>query len=252
MAKQSGIFPIEGSLDNVTFLKRSGTFMIRKKGGVSKSRIMNDPAFKRTRENVSEFGHVASAGKLVRTGGAQLIQKAYDPKLSNRLMKLLTKVKNCDPSMPRGKRQVHGGLTTAEGLALLSGFDFNERSTLSAVLFAPTALTEATGKITIPNLVPADMMHYPAHATHVSFRSGILRIDFEQDAATLVMSPVTNLPIDMSETSVSLTPTALPAGTGVKMHLLLVEFYQEINGDQYLLNDGKFNVLGTVWVSTTA
>ena len=47
-------------------------------GGVSKQRIMNDPAFARTRENGAEFTNVAHSGKMIRNANSVLIRKAYD------------------------------------------------------------------------------------------------------------------------------------------------------------------------------
>jgi hypothetical protein len=51
MARQKGILKIEGSLDDITFYKKGDSFLVRNKGGISKQRIANDPAFARTREN---------------------------------------------------------------------------------------------------------------------------------------------------------------------------------------------------------
>lgn len=78
MAKQSGILPIEGTIENMTFYKTEDGFKIRKKGGVSKERIMSDPAYARTRENLNQFGLNASAGKLIRASIATLLKKGKD------------------------------------------------------------------------------------------------------------------------------------------------------------------------------
>lgn len=59
MAKFEGIFEIQGTLKGMTFYKSKDGLLIRGKGGVSKKRIKNDPAFQRTRENRMEFGHCA-------------------------------------------------------------------------------------------------------------------------------------------------------------------------------------------------
>ena len=66
MAKNTSLFKVEGTLDNVTFYKSADGHFVRTKGGVSKSRILNDPAFIRTRENGAEFGRSAGAGKMLR------------------------------------------------------------------------------------------------------------------------------------------------------------------------------------------
>ncbi|HLN96134.1 MAG TPA: hypothetical protein VK183_10920, partial [Flavobacterium sp.] len=125
MAKQSGIFKIEGKIDELSFYKRGDVYLVRNKGGVSRERLMNDPAFQRTRENISEFGMVASASRILRHGGAPVFRRAYDPRLHNRLMRLMTLAKNLDTLSRRGSRQVAEGFRTAEGRLLLRGFDFN-------------------------------------------------------------------------------------------------------------------------------
>ena len=61
MGKLDGIIKIQGTLDNLTFYKSADGHFVRTKGGVSKNRIKNDPAFKRTRENGTEFGHCANS-----------------------------------------------------------------------------------------------------------------------------------------------------------------------------------------------
>ena len=65
MARQNGILKITGKLDDLSFYKSKDGFLVRTKGGVSKDRINNDPAFVRTRENGTEFAESAYAGKLL-------------------------------------------------------------------------------------------------------------------------------------------------------------------------------------------
>ena len=56
MGKLAGIIKLEGTLDGLTFYKSADGYLVRTKGGVSKTKIMNDPSFARTRENLCEFG----------------------------------------------------------------------------------------------------------------------------------------------------------------------------------------------------
>ena len=113
MAKQKGLFKVEGTLDDVTFYKKGDTFFIRNKGGVTKERFLTDPSFARTRENGSEFANVAASGKMIRNANAVLIKKAKDGSLTRRLMHVLAKVKNADTVSVRGKRNVYEGNRTA-------------------------------------------------------------------------------------------------------------------------------------------
>ena len=249
MAKLKGIIKLEGTLDNLTFYKAQEGYLVKTKGGVSKERIQNDPAFERTRENGSEFGSSASSGKLLRTSVRNLMIRAKDNRVSSRVTQKMTQIKNFDLTSIRGKRNVATGLATTEGKAALKGLDFNNRAILSAVLFAPFSVDGATGEITIPNLTPTNDISYPSGATHVSFTSAYLKVDFDTTDNAIEYSPTVNIPISTTSATQTLTPAGVPTGTGNDIYLLLVEFFQEINGVQYPLKNGAYNVLNIVEVA---
>ncbi|MEK8180773.1 hypothetical protein WMW71_10520 [Flavobacterium buctense] len=248
MAKSNGILKIEGTLENLTFYKKDGESYVRRKGGVSKERIENDPNYLRTRENNSEFATAAGAGKMLRMALGSLIFKAKDSKMTSRLVKTMSDVKRYDTTSARGQRQVYNGLGTPDGKMMLNGFDFNINAPLSTVLFAIYDLDTATGVVTIPNLVPQEQIRYPEGATHVSFQSAVLAIDFETETSELVLSTIENVPINLTPTSVTLTPPSVPTTTGVTLFLLGVSFFQEFNGVQYSLKNEDYSVLQVVEV----
>lgn len=244
MAKQRGFLKIEGKLDDISFFKRKDEFLLRQKGGVSKHRIMNDPRFKRTRENGKEFGMMAKAVKLLRDANAVLINKAKDSDMNLRMMQVMSQIKACDLTSVRGQRQVYVGLGSTEGKELLKGFEFNSQSPLRSVLSAPYSLTKTTGKVAITDLVPAEQISAPPHATHVSFKVGFLNLNFQTGETAITYSPVVNLSLaTLTAAPVNLTPSGVPAGTGTAMYFLLIEFYQEMNGVQYVLSNENFNSL---------
>lgn len=248
MAKNSSLFKIEGTLDNVTFYKSADGYFVRTKGGVSKNRIMNDPAFVRTRENGSEFGRSASSGKLLRDAVSSFVFKAKDSKLSSRLMKVMSDIKNQDLVSARGERNVVEGLATATGKSYLKGFDFNNRATMRSVFFSPITVDSGTGVITITDLKPTEQIRFPEGATHFSLQSGFVNLDFETGASDIAYSAVSNLPIDGAVSTITLSPSGVPVGSGFEFVVLLIEFFQEVNGQQYALNNGAYNVLNIVEV----
>lgn len=154
MAKLKGILKIEGTLDELTFYKTQDGHLVKTKGGVSGDRIANDPNFQRTRENGAEFGSSASSGKLLRNAVRNLMMNAADNRVTSRLTQIMTLIKNYDVASPRGERTVADGIADPAALALLKNFDFNDKAALSGVLFAPFAVTPATGVINIPAFVP--------------------------------------------------------------------------------------------------
>ena len=249
MAKNLSLIKVEGTLDDLTFYKGTEGFLVRTKGGVSKNRIMNDPAFARTRENGMEFGSIAGSGKLLRTALGPMVFRAKDSKLTSRLVKVMGQVKNMDTASARGYRNVGEGLNNALAPVLLEGFDFNNRATLGSILNSPLTVDTTTGGITIADYNPMEQMRSPEGATHFSLQAGFLRIDFTTGAYELTLSPEVVLELENTIVAPSLVPASAPTLSGTGMHLLLIEFFQEVNGFQYMLNNGAFNVLNLVKVS---
>ena len=246
MAKLKGSLKIEGTLDELTFYKTQDGHLVKTKGGVSADRIANDPNFQRTRENGSEFGSSATAGKVLRNAVRNLMMNAADNRVTSRLTQVMTVIKNYDTTSVRGERSVALGIADPAALALLKDFDFNDKAILSGVLFAPFIVTPATGEIAIPAFVPLNDIAYPGGATHVNLKAAFANVDFTNEISAIEYSPVTNLPIDGTNTPVSLVPAGVPAGAGTKFYLLLLEFFQEVNGIQYPLKNGAYNVLNIV------
>jgi hypothetical protein len=246
MAKLKGILKIEGTLQDMTFYKTQDGHLVKTKSGVSADRIANDPGFQRTRENGSEFGNAATAGKVLRNAVRTLMMNAADNRVTSRLTQIMTQIKNYDADSVRGERSVADGIVDPAALALLKDFDFNDKALLSGVLFAPITVATATGVINIPAFVPINDISYPSGSTHVSLKGAFANVDFANEISAIEYSPVTNLPIDGTNTPVTLTPAGVPAGTGTKFYLVLIEFYQEVNGVQYSLKNGSYNVLNIV------
>jgi len=250
LARKNGILKITGKLDDLSFYKSQDGFLVRTKGGISKDRINNDPAFVRTRENGTEFGHSANAGKILRVAVRNMLMNAKDGRVTSRLTQLMGKIKNYDTTSVRGERKVAIGLTDDDAKVLLKGFNFNNRALIGSVMFAPFSLDQATGEIDFASLVAANDISYAKGATHVSLQSAFLDVDFTSGINAIAYSPKTNLPIDSTITSATLTPAGVPAGTGNKIYLLMLEFFQEVNGIQYSLKNGAYNVLAIVGVDS--
>lgn len=248
MARQKGIIKLEGKIGDISFYKSKDGFLAREKGGVDGARIKNDPAFVRTRENGSEFGSSASSGKLLRDSIRTMMQNASDSRVTSRLTKLMTQIKNLDGTSARGERNVGVGMATVEAKALLKGFNFNDKAILGSILFNGYAVDVATGVITLDGLVPINELNAPAGATHITLRGAWAKVDFSTGDTDVQESAAVNLLIDATATDVVLTPVAVPAGVGTDIFLLMIEFFQEVNGDLYSLKNGAYNALSVVEV----
>lgn len=248
MARQAGIFKIEGTIGDVTFFKSGDGFMVRLKGGVSGERIATDPAFVRTRENGAEFGRAGKAGKLLRTSFRGLLQNAQDRLLTSRLTTEMVKVIKADQISVRGMRNVIDGEVT-----LLNGFEFNANGKLSTTMYAPynVTLNRVTGQSTVdvPAFVPANMIAAPAGSTHFRLVGGAAEIDFEAGTYVVDTKESAILPLSNIDTApINLESTLTPASTKPLFVVVGVEFYQEVNGEFYPLKNGAFNALALVKV----
>jgi len=248
MARLNGILKVEGTLDNLTFYKTQDGHLVKTKSGVSKERIANDPNFQRTRENGSEFGSAASAGKLLRSAIRALLLTTSDNRITSRVTKVMTIIKNYDSTSVRGERSVGAGISQAAAKLELKDFDFNVASPLSSTLFKSYSINTTTGVITISGLVPTNDISFPTGATHVTIRGAWVKIDFAGNKAEIQLTNASNLPINSTSTNVALTPTAVPTGTGTGLFLLAVEFFQQVNGIQYTLKNGAYNSLAIIQV----
>lgn len=243
MAKLKSLIKLEGSMEDLTFYKGTDGYFVRTKGGVSKNRIMNDPAFARTRENGAEFGSITASGKLLRTALGPMLFRAKDSKLTSRLVKVMAQIKNLDSVSARGARNVADGLNSSSSISIFEGFDFNARATLGSVLNSIVSVDTANGAVRISAYNPLEQMRSPEGATHFSLQVGFLRIDFATGVYDLTQSPEEVYPLTNGTISPVLTPDSEPTATGTGMHFILIEFFQEVNGVPYMLNNGAFNVL---------
>ena len=177
MARQKGIIKLKGTIGDITFYKTKDGHLAREKGGIEASRIKNDPAFQRTRENGSEFGRAGTAGKILRTSLRSLLVNSADGRMVSRLTQAMVKVIQADMISVRGLRNVIDG--EAE---LLNGFEFNIRGKLGTSLFAPfvAVIDRASGAISVDldSFIPANMIAAPSGTTHYKIISAGAEIDF--------------------------------------------------------------------------
>jgi hypothetical protein len=249
MARQKGIIKLKGTVGGITFYKTQDGHLAREKGGVDASRIKNDPAFQRTRENGSEFGRAGTAGRVLRTAIRGLLLNSADNRMVSRLTQAMTKVIQADATSIRGERNVIDG--EAE---LLDGFEFNIRGKLGTSLYAPFVPTidRVTGqiKVVIPSFIPANMIAAPSGTTHYKIISAGAEIDFSAETFVAPTSASAILPWGIApSTALTQTNTVTPASTKPLFLMLGIEFYQEVNGTMYPLKNGAFNPLAIAKVS---
>ena len=248
MARQKGIIKLKGTIGDITFYKTQDGHLAREKGGIDASRIKNDPAFQRTRENGSEFGRAGTAGKILRTALRALLLNSADGRMVSRLTQAMVKVIQADVTSNRGLRNVIDG--EAE---LLAGFEFNIRGKLGTSLFAPfvASIDRVTGQIEVtgPSFIPVNMIAAPGGTTHYKIISAGVEVDFEAETFVAENSATAILAWDAEASMVvSQTNMVTPASTKPLFLALGIEFFQEVNGQMYSLKNGAYNALALVKV----
>jgi hypothetical protein len=249
MARQKGIVKLKGTLDDITFYKSKDGFIAKLKSGIPAETIRTSPNFVRTRENMSEFSTAAKEGKLLRTALHAYMVNAKDGRVTSRLTKLMSQILKLDATSVRGLRTVGVAISLPNAMLMLQGFNFNIKSTMSAVLLVPYSVNTSTGVITINNLLPANDIVAPEGATHFSLQGVWGKVDFTNKVYNVQSSPVVNTALTAAASTITLTPTAAPTGTGTNVYLLLIQFFQMVNTVQYSLRNGAFNSLAIVQVA---
>lgn len=248
MARESSILKLKGQLDGMSFYKTSDGYQVRAKGGVDRSRILNDQNFARTRENMNEFGNITSSGKMIRSGIGTFLNRAKDHRASSRLVSIISRVKNMDEESARGHRTFAKGIVFPEAKVMLEGFDFNKEANLDSVLKNKYQLDTDTGILKLPEFYPEEDVVIPPGATHITLGyacSGLTPETFESDT---VYGERSIIPITSEPQNEEIKLDALPTTGSILMHFILVEFLQEVNAKMYPLKNGSFNALAIVRV----
>lgn len=242
MAKQVGIFPLEGRIENLTFYRTADGYSVQKVKGVTKETIATSPVFQRTRENMAEFARAANASKLLRNALSDAINGSKDKRMTNRLNSIMLKVVQLDQVSDRGLRNVLDG-----ELRLLEGFDFNKAAPFEQTFEGVfrTSFDRSTGLCTleVDSFTADKKLKKPDGATHFRFLLAAAAINFETGVkeagyiASDYTSCLVNDVIDTFSSSVSLTEN----NTNPVLLAVTVEFVQETNGKMYSIKNGSHN-----------
>lgn len=258
MARNKSFVKLEGTLDNLTFYLKDGENLVKTKSSVSKNRIMTDSAYRRTRENMREFGGAARVGKAFRTAFSGIVKTMGDTYMGSRMNGLMKRINSYGAGV-RGERDFEI-VTYGE---MLRGFEFNKTSPLDAQFFAASALPTINASRDevswiVPDFNTDSFIRKPDGATHfrLVLAAGYVS-DYEYSTALAGYEPVdeyvngmggiiysgdipltgmvggvTTLSLDLSSIGVIPATVAMFVGTGII-------FYQEINGDLYELAQGN-------------
>ncbi|MEZ4858415.1 MAG: hypothetical protein R2781_06350 [Flavobacteriaceae bacterium] len=128
MAKQKSFVKFKGTMDDLTFYIRKGRYLVRKKGGVDRERILNDPNYERVRENMSEFAAASKVATTFRKSLNSLIKQLGGTTVQARLMRIFRKIINKGAGKA-GQRAI----TLLPNKLLFTDFQFNEEKRFDSI-----------------------------------------------------------------------------------------------------------------------
>ena len=248
MATQTGILGIQGTVGGLVFAKDGS---IRQKPASNKASFMSSTSMARVRENATEFGTAASAGKLLRDSLRVLIAAAADSRMVSRLTQQMRAIIGLDEINDRGARVID-----KDNIGALLGFNFNLGAGIGQSLFFPYAVTGAGSDVTmhIPALNPATDLAAPQGATHFEVLYGASSVNFETGTyqAASVAAPLGILALKspaLADKSLVATLPIAPTADDLVVGVVGINFYQQLNNKFYPLNNNATNPLAIEYVA---
>ena len=248
MGKQLGIFPLRGTIGDVSFYSSPDGLLFRKKPILSRENFFSDPRLDVQRRNSREFGIAARAGKLLMDAISTSIKLAKDRKLTSRLLAALLKAARKDLVNLFGERNPANG-----NLYLLNGFEFNANIALQNALKArfTTRINRVTGEmeINIPAFIPNDVLSGPQGATHFRLISAATEFDPVNNSCYAKESLQDLHPLNAAQMPMLKIVHQLGANSTHPILLLLgVAFYMVVNDEVLDVGGVAGNALSIVAV----
>lgn len=249
MARQESILKMRGVIGDLSFSKhRTRGYEVRAKGGVSKDRIMNDPNYVRTRENMREFGTASNKSRQIRRQLNNLSRGMADGSMGNRLLSLVYRIQKRDSESTRGSRTFR-----QENAKSLQGFEFNRYSNLSAVFSAPLDVSldreAGTVKLVVPPFDPRVDVYLFQDATHIRFSmAAAILPDTDMALPRPIIAETDYIPLIGEFGGTDLYSQIPTPSADVVYTVVGISVYQRVNRMFFSLNNGIHNALSIVQV----
>ena len=248
MASQTGILGLQGTVGGLVFAKDGS---VRQKPASNKAAFNTSASLARTRENAAEFGLSAKYSKLLRDSLRVAIASASDSRVTSRLTQKMREIVGLDDTNDRGQR-----VFDSSNSAPLLGFNFNAGAGIGQTMYFPYEVTGAGADVTmsIPALNPASDIAAPQGTTHFEVIFAASSLDMEALTFTngVVAAPLGILPVSgaalANQTVVATFPVA-PSAAALVVGVVGINFYQQINGKFYALNNNSTNPLAIEYVA---
>jgi len=256
MSEQASMIKLIGKMDGISFYKRAGKYVARKASGPSKARIMNDPKFARTRENLTEFAGMAKAtAAFVRV--FHPVKDMHSGEFRGRVSKVMRRIAKQSTGV-RGQRSI----LISKHRELMQNMELNADQTFSSVVNIPFTTIQNSGRTKATFSISALHMNMainaPSKATHfklVQLMGVVSDVIYNEDLNTYMAAAALNnlfselsstdyIPVRGSEPAPLMLETMFDRDTILSDNVSVLQcvgiiFFEEIGTAYYPLNFGK-------------
>ncbi len=162
MAKLSGQIGFTGTIGGLTAytMKGSDKIIVRKKGGVSKKRIQQDPKFAMTRRYNEEWKACIAAARQINRAIFP-IRHLADYNYTGQLNAICKSIQKDDTVSELGRR----GVLLTQYYFKLEGFSINKENSFESIVIHPLQYNinraAGTAAVEVPALIPGINLHNP-------------------------------------------------------------------------------------------
>lgn len=174
MARLESEFTFIGPAGNFSAYRMRGVdgIILRKKGGVSRKRIKNDPNYAPTRHLNAEFGGRSKVTHYI-LRALHPLNKLRDYNLPGPLNACLRPAQLADTVNRRGERHI----ALSQHPAVLEGFSLNRKRIFESVVSAPVLChinrETFSAEVTFPKLIPRVNFSPPREFQHYGFQAAL-------------------------------------------------------------------------------
>jgi hypothetical protein len=213
-----------------SLVTREGKTYLRRKGGASKERIMNDPALARVKQNAQEFADLSKLSKALFDITAPFTKGIRDSRTYFRLVGLLNKVKKHNAIFESSQKTALTSMATDIGRQLMTGFNFNDKIPLFENFSPKTNLKESENALILNQITtPSGIAKHTSEATFTIIM-GRVCIDKQSGQCTLDLTNQINIRHNQNIEPMEFTFSTTPPENSIRLYLCLVQFYIESSG----------------------
>lgn len=237
-----------GTIGGINFYYLNGKPVARAAGGGFNGKaIKTNPSMQRVRENGNEFGHCSQVNKAFRMSLREFYKGYRFSNFHSKLMTLFTALKTLDHTSVRGERRVAGGVATPEGKDLLKQFQYTPECEVLTRLPFDYSIDTITHALTFTGF-DIKKVGFVSGATHIQLTYGVVDFDFDSLQYRLDLATPLMLDRTYSGNTLMLSPTVGTPAVGTRLCVLGVRYYQEVNGELYLLKAADSVGIGVLGV----